>query len=470
MILAQVVISVGQVGYTAVTSRILAPEAFGAYAVALSATGFLGLAFGALPSALLAREDVDENVEAAFHYLSWALGVGAALLLIIGAPLWGSLWGSASSAEVTRLLGLQVITAAPATVQLALLRREGRTRADAAAQAIGGTLGFLLGAVMVWQTRSALALVANPIGTAVGQLVVARLLRRTRSRLVRPRGHGQAIAFATNVALQNIVFFLFMSLPSWVVSRVENDDTLGQYARASLLVGLPATTLAAALTRALQPNYRHLSDPAVRFAAVSDAAIVTSALTFTPFLLVAVLAHPLMRVVLGPGWEEAASFAVPLAIGFGLYVVFTVLANAAEMFGEFRVVRRSQAAMAAAIAVPLATAFAAESTFAAAWAMVAIGGAGLIVLLWGLDGLAVDGRSVAKSLTREAGFALVAVGLGRSLALVVEQAVHPGLYGSMGLTIVLTTTGAAAVIKRQPVMEVVTRRNLLPALARSKEQ
>jgi O-antigen/teichoic acid export membrane protein len=131
----------------------------------------------------------------------------------------------------------------------------------------------------------------------------------------------------------------------WVVSISAGPAEVGFFSRAVLIPGMASTAIATALTRALQPYYRHLDSEAERRRGVSDAITVAVAIVLPLFGGLAALAPQVIGLWLGPGWERTSALLPPIAIAFGFYVVFTLLANAAELYAKFSAVNYAQLVM-----------------------------------------------------------------------------------------------------------------------------
>jgi O-antigen/teichoic acid export membrane protein len=353
--IAQVILFGLQLGYSAITSRILAADEFGRFAVASSAVGLLAVVSVGLPAAVLAAR----RLEAA--QVSWAtgitamLGVGSMVALLLGGGLWVTLWRSPEAGDVARILCLQGLLAAPAALQLALLRREGRAVADAVVQVSAASIGAIAGVAAVHRWPHDLALVVNPTVTVAVTLLISWTLRRRRYR---PSG-WQHLPGSGAVSFHGIGFLLLSSIPLWAISLSFADEAVGHYSRALVLTAVPGMALAAVFSRTLHPYYRHLPGQAERVRALGDIQVLTTGLALPLFVLVAMTSDELVRLWLGPGWERAAGWAQLLALGTGVYLGYSVLNNALESFGMFRLVRLSQAGM---LAVTLAAALLATVT------------------------------------------------------------------------------------------------------------
>jgi O-antigen/teichoic acid export membrane protein len=145
--------------------------------------------------------------------------------------------------------------------------------------------------------------------------------------------------------VQNLIFFVLAFLPMWVVSTSAGAAEVGFFSRAVLITGMASIALTTALTRALQPYYRHFESVAELQRGVSDAVTVTLAIALPLFGGLAALAPEVIGLWLGPGWERTSALLPPIAIASGFYVVFTVLANAAELNAKFSAVNYAQLVM-----------------------------------------------------------------------------------------------------------------------------
>jgi O-antigen/teichoic acid export membrane protein len=305
------------------------------------------------------------------------VGLIGALTMLIGAHAWGIVWREPSATSLTQLLSIQVLAASLAGVQMALLRAEQRPVADASTQTGSVLLGLLVGLFVVLWFRTATALVAYPIVAASSSFVLAICIRRKRFRWARPAEGRELVKFNSRISVQNLSFFVLASLPMWVVSTSAGAAEVGFFSRAVLIPGMASFAMATALTRALQPYYRHLESAAERQRGVSDAVTVTLAIALPLFGGLAALAPQVVGLWLGPGWERTSALLPPIAIAFGFYVVFTLLANAAELYAKYSAVNYAQLIM-----LPIAFGWAAIT-----WATGQTAWAAFILLVTTLPGL-----------------------------------------------------------------------------------
>lgn len=468
LLAAQVVITLCQIGYSGVTSRVFLADAFGAYTVALTATGLLTLLLTTgFPSYVLSSSVLSPPAVRAVTLLSAAGGLVGALLMLFGGGVWAGAWGVPHATGYMKVLALQVLLAGPGAVQLALLRREGRSTSDAAVQASSAAVGALVGIAAVLVTREPLALTVSPVATAVCMLLAPAFLRKVRYPDATERPPWRhVVQWSRRITSQNLGFWVLSIAPVWFLSHGVSVATLGQYSRASLLAILPSTALSGAMTRALQPYYRHLAEPAQLRRGISDAVVLAAAVSLPAFALLLLASHDVTLLLLGRGWSQAADFVQPLAAGYGFYVVFTVLANAAEMVGRLDEVKRTQYWMFAVVALVGGATLVSSSPVPATCSMLALSGIGLVVLLRQLEQSGTVPAGLPRMLLAQLSWVVVAA-LAGALARTLWYRVTD-LDGNLGATAGLLVTVAVftvvwcVTLPRQPSWGVARSRGLLP--------
>lgn len=461
--IGQVVVVIAQLMYGAITARILSPGAFGAFAIAVSATGVVSILLTTgLPTYLLSSRELTASSVSAAVSISIVSGGVAAGVLILGAPTWAALWNAPGSVYPMRLLSLQTVLAAPGAVQMALLRREQRSGWDAVGQTVPAVVGFACGAALAVVTRSEESLVAAPILTSVTAFAMAFLLRKHRFGLAMPAGASAILRLNRRVSTQNLFFFILTSVPIWVVSLSSSERDLGFFTRAVVIPGMASVALTLTLTRALQPYYRHITRGPQLRAALVDAAVVAATLSLPAFFGLSVLAPQVIDVWLGAGWAPSASVLSPLAVGYGLYVIFAVLSNAAEFLMLLDQVRVAQLAMVPSVAALVVVTLVTSDVMWAAWIMAAMSICGLLTLVWALarEG-AIESHRVLGRLFLVALYGLfgaVAAFGGR------EALKMAGEHSQATQLVVGATSGAialAAVLPWQPAWSAAVRRGII---------
>ena len=109
--------------------------------------------------------------------------------------------------------------------------------------------------------------------------------------------------------------YVARNLDNVIIGQQLGSAALGQYSRAYSLFLLPQQQLTAPLGRVALPVLSRLQDDGERYRRyVRGALTVIGYLALPTYAIAAAVAHPLMHVLLGPGWSAAADVFALLAI------------------------------------------------------------------------------------------------------------------------------------------------------------
>jgi O-antigen/teichoic acid export membrane protein len=125
--------------------------------------------------------------------------------------------------------------------------------------------------------------------------------------------------FGGQVTVIGLLQSAALSLPTAILGRHLAPTALGQYNRADLMVRLPMDAASSSISRVLFPALAKVHQDRVRFRGGYETAVaVSAAVLVSGATLLAVVAGPLVQVVLGPGWEDAARV-LPLLAAAGTF-------------------------------------------------------------------------------------------------------------------------------------------------------
>ena len=327
----------GQLGQVLVLARLLAPEDFGVAAVAVAVAAFAaGFADLGLQHALVRHPRVDANAWASAWWASVAAGLGAAALTAaVAAPLAVGL-GIPALAPVAAAAALMVPFAGTAAVAQARLQRDLRLRAAASVEIAASVLAFAAALAWVLARPGPLALVAGQVVLVATRSVLyfgfsglrpAPRLRLADLRPFRAFGGFQLGERALNHAAGNFDRLL--------VAALLGPAATGFYTMASQIALRPAALFGPFVSRTLLPLFARLQDePARMGAAYLRTLTPLSFLAACVYALLFGLAEPLVRTVLGPGWEPVLPVLRVFAVLGYLYVIGNVVGNMALALGR----------------------------------------------------------------------------------------------------------------------------------------
>jgi PST family polysaccharide transporter len=343
--LAGFVFLLAQIGYTALTARLVGPAAFGGYALAMTVVQLAGL-FGAggLANAVMRTPELTDR--GARTALSLAAGSGlllSAILVALSAPV-EDLFHTPGTAQALRLLAAQPPMIAVAGVSYGLLRRGQRYRAASLIDLGSCLAGFALGAVATASGMGVAGLALGQVTRGAVAMAVGLLCARVSLRPAYDKLQAREFsAFSAQVTGQNLGHYAIANLPLWSVARLAGGAATGLFSRAYQVVALPTDQFATGLMRALYPLYREVSTSKERTRrAMTDALVLTSGACGVIFGAFAVFVQPATVLLLGDRWHAAAAITPLLCAFAAANTVYSVLASAAEALRWMRMIWATQ--------------------------------------------------------------------------------------------------------------------------------
>jgi lipopolysaccharide exporter len=311
-----------------VLARLLTPEAFGVFAVALTVQTIL-INFADLGmSADLVRSRDWQRRAPTVTSISLLTGGLLAAAMIAGAPTLASSLGSDQAAPVIAVMSLSLVIASAGVAPFATIQREFQQSRFflivATSFLVGSGLTVLLILGFGW---GAMALAVGKLVEQACTVGLQFALTRTRPRLGFNRSVARsALAFGLPVAGANALSWLVLNVDYIVIGRTAGAVTLGLYVLAFNVSGWPVSALVQAIRSVALPGFSRLdrSKSAENF--VSSFALVLTAGLLVGVLL-ATLAIPIVTFVYGPNWLESAGALGVLALFGAMRVVIDLAAT-----------------------------------------------------------------------------------------------------------------------------------------------
>lgn len=304
---------VGRVGTTLigiVLARILAPDDYGVYAIALVVLN-ISLSMNELGVSLAVVRwpaDVDRiaptvaTLSLLFSALLW-------LAIFATAPLVASALGASEATGVVRVLSLAILIDAATAVPAALMTREFMQRE----RLIVDLAGFVVtSAVAVCLAVAGAGAWALAVGALLGNLVNGIFVFRYAPRRHRPGWNravaGELLRFGLPLAAASLLLIALLEVDYVVVGAELGATALGFYLLAFNLSTWPVNMFSTPARRVSLPLFAKLdagaTDASAAFVPVCSLLLLV---TLPACLVLALFAEPLIRIVYGAAWEPSAA-------------------------------------------------------------------------------------------------------------------------------------------------------------------
>ncbi len=327
-VVANVGLRIGNLAVSMLMARLIAPEQFGVFAVALTVWTILGaLAEFGLGSDLVRADDLERRAPTVG---SLALGISALLavsMAVAAGPLAAS-FRSPDSDGVIRVMALSVLIFGLTVVPSARLQRAFRARTLFLVNGMGLLCSVVTMTVLATNGAGPASLAWGQVALQIGTVVLLFLTTRTRPSFgFDPQIARVSLRFCAPLAFANLLSWVLLSVDNLVVARTLGPAELGLYVLAFNVSTWPMSAIGASIRAVALPAFSQVGDVERRNGGLVRCAGPTVTVAVLAGLTLSTLATPVIVVLYGDRWSAAASALVGLAVFGGLRVVLDLFAT-----------------------------------------------------------------------------------------------------------------------------------------------
>jgi O-antigen/teichoic acid export membrane protein len=282
----------------------------------------LGVAFAdlGLSEATIQRTEISHEQVSALFWVNVAIGLGLTLITMMLAPVLAWFYREPRLYNITLVMSFTFLIGGLRVQHTALLKRQMRFLALAIRDVISLLVGVPVAIILALRGASYWAIVALPLATNFTQMSLSWLMIRWFPNLPR-RGTKvrSLISFGGNVAASYFITNIVRSADSVLVGWYWGASSLGLYSRAYNLLMLPVRQLNGPAGSVAVPAFSRLQSDPERFGRYYLRAVNLMIWIAAPiFAFLFVAARPVIVLVLGQKWEQAAPvFQILVISAFG---------------------------------------------------------------------------------------------------------------------------------------------------------
>lgn len=341
--LAQGAYFVIQYGGSIILARLLTPKEMGVYTIALTTIGLLTMLQSlGLNTYIVREEHLTREKFGTAICINAGLNVAVAALILATAPLGGQYMKEDGVRQVMTVLALSPLLSIVEFPAGTVMYREARFGALAIVQVLKALITASItvyGAMIGWSYMS-LAW-GTLVGNFVGFVVITAMARPLKHFRLSLSSWREATHFGSHMMFINIVTGIAGRAPDFLIGRMLGLAALGIYGRALGLISLIWDNIYLSVCRVLMPSLaeHHRNGASLRPIYLRSLEVVTG--FFWPaFGGLAVLSGPLIHLMYGPQWVEAAPVLSILClsriVGVGLTMAWDVFAIKGELSRQSR--------------------------------------------------------------------------------------------------------------------------------------
>lgn len=303
-----------------ILARLLSPSDYGLVAMVTAIIGFADIFrdFG-LSSAAIQAPNLSREEQTNLFWINTGLGAVLAILAIAVAPLIAAFYGRPELITVTIALSVNFVLNGMATQYRADLNRRMEFRRLAYADVLSPLLGLAAAIVMGLLGYGFVTLIVQQVVQVGTMLLIVVAVARWLPGLYRPRVPvSHFLRFGWRLAGSQVVGYIGANIDTVLLGRRVGAGPLGLYNRAFQLVMTPLGQIRGPLNSVAIPVLSRIQNDERRFGRfVAQGQLLLGYALVAGLALVVGASHPLVFLLLGPEWMQAADVMRLLAIGAG---------------------------------------------------------------------------------------------------------------------------------------------------------
>ncbi len=320
-----------------VLARLLFPEQFGLVgmlAIFMAVIrAFLDSGFGA---ALIQKREVSQTDACSIFYFNIVMGGAAVGLLWFAAPWIATFYHQPILTPLTRALSLTIVIDSFGLIHSSILTKQINFKAHAKVSVIAGILSGIVGISLALRGYGVWSLVFQQIVASLVSTVCLWSFNPWRPELIFSFGAlSDMFGFGSRLLFSGILNQIFDNIYYIVIGRIYSAADLGFFSRAKTLNDVPTMTLSEMMGRVTFPVFSTIQDDRERLKRGLKKALTSLVLVNFPMMIgLAVIARPLILVLLTEKWAPAIPYLQLLCVAGVLYPLHVVNLNLLQALGR----------------------------------------------------------------------------------------------------------------------------------------
>ncbi|MBN2598112.1 MAG: MOP flippase family protein [Marinifilaceae bacterium] len=320
-----------------ILARLLEPEDFGLIGMLAI---FIGVSQAFIDSgfdnALIQKKDVNQTDYSTVFYFNIAIGFVLYFLLFAAAPYIADFFHQPLLIDLTRVVCLVLAVNSFGLIHLVKFKIEMNFKSIAQVVVIANFLSAFVGIGMALLNFGVWALAGQIIGIYFFRTVLFWVKSTWRpSFIFSIQSFNQLFRFGSKLLLSGIISQTFENIYLMVIGRMFSASALGFYSQAKKLQQVPVTTLAQVVGNVTFPAFSKIQDDNEKLKQGFRKLIKLLVFINFPLMLgLAVIAKPLLVLVLGVKWLPSVPYFQLLCIAGMIYTLHTSNLNILKVKGR----------------------------------------------------------------------------------------------------------------------------------------
>ena len=320
-----------------ILARILSPDDFGIITIIVVFTTLAGVFVqSGFNTALIQKKEVDELDFSTVFYVSLAIATLFYFILYFSAPYIAVFFKEQELQPILRVLSVILFLGVLNSIQNAVIARNMQFKKLFFSSLGGIVFAGIIGIILAYKGFGVWALVYHQIIKVFSVTTILWFTVKWRPKWIFSISRVKLLFdFGWKMLLTSLIYSLYMNLRSLVIGRMFTSDLLGFYSRGEQFPSLIVTNIDGSIQSVLFPALSSQQENIPQIKKMVRRTIVTSTFLIFPLMFgLAVIAEPLVKILLTDKWLPSVPFLQIFCFIYALWPIHTVNLQAINAIGR----------------------------------------------------------------------------------------------------------------------------------------
>ncbi len=320
-----------------ILARLLGPKAFGLIGM-LAIFIAVGQVFidSGFSSALIRKTDRTNIDYSTAFYFNIIVAVCCYTLLFFFADYIADFYQQPELVLLTKIIGLTLIANSFSVVPRTILTVSMNFKAQAKASIFSVIVSGVVALILALKGFGVWALVAQTLSASFLSALFLNLITRWVPDLCfSKKSFDYLFGFGGKLLLSGLLETTFNNIYQLIIGKKFSAENVGQFTQANQISSIPAMTMTNIIQRVTYPMFSHMQEDPHKMDEYYLLTMKVAALFIFPLMTgIAILAQPLLHLILGSQWHQAAGLVTILALAYMLYPIHAINLNVLQVKGR----------------------------------------------------------------------------------------------------------------------------------------
>lgn len=320
-----------------VLARLLTPDEYGLIGIiTIFITVLNSIVDSGFSNALIRKQHTTQADYNTVFITNMVFSILMFVLLFFAAPAIATFFKRPELVNLTRVMGLVVIFNALSIVQNTILTKRLDFKTKTKASLISAVVSGIIGIGMAIKGFGVWSLVGQSLSRQLLNSCCLWFFNRWWPQLKFSLSSFKEMwSFGWKLLVSKLIDTIWKELYQVVVGKFYSPATLGQYTRGKQFAQILSANITSVVQRVSFPTLSEIQDDKTRLVNAYRIIIRTTMFVTTSLMFaLAGVAHPFIYCLVGPQWDQAASFLPLICISMSLYPLHAINLNMLQVQGR----------------------------------------------------------------------------------------------------------------------------------------